>query len=87
MRSFDDAGLHPAMRKNVELAGYEVPTPIQAYCIPAILKGHDVVACAQTGLSHSNVELKRVQLTDTPYRLWQDCRLSHSHSFKVDGKG
>jgi ATP-dependent RNA helicase DDX3X len=42
-------GLHPAMRENVRLAGYTVPTPIQQYVLPAIFKGHDVVACAQTG--------------------------------------
>lgn len=42
-------GLHPAMRENVSLAGYLVPTPIQQYVLPAIFKGHDVVACAQTG--------------------------------------
>ncbi|KAE9370611.1 DEAD-domain-containing protein [Stipitochalara longipes BDJ] len=47
--SFDDAGLHPAMRENVKLAGYNVPTPIQQYVLPAIFKGHDIVACAQTG--------------------------------------
>ncbi|KAH9436970.1 hypothetical protein MCOR02_000633 [Pyricularia oryzae] len=46
---FEDAGLHPAMLKNVELCGYKVPTPIQAYCIPAIHKGHDVIGIAQTG--------------------------------------
>jgi ATP-dependent RNA helicase DDX3X len=50
VRLFDDAGLHPVMLANVKLAGYDVPTPVQAYCLPAILKGHDIVACAQTGL-------------------------------------
>ncbi|KAK3951954.1 P-loop containing nucleoside triphosphate hydrolase protein [Pseudoneurospora amorphoporcata] len=47
--SFRDAGLHPAMLRNVELAGYDVPTPIQRYCIPSISQGHDVIAIAQTG--------------------------------------
>lgn len=37
------------MLNNVKLAGYEVPTPIQQYCLPAVAKGHDIVACAQTG--------------------------------------
>lgn len=46
---FEDAGLHPAMLKNVELAGYSLPTPIQQYVLPAIKSGHDVIACAQTG--------------------------------------
>ncbi len=47
--AFKDAGLHPAMLKNVELAGYEIPTPIQRYCLPAIHEGYDVIAIAQTG--------------------------------------
>lgn len=37
------------MLENVKLAGYDVPTPIQQYCLPAVFKGHDIVACAQTG--------------------------------------
>ncbi|KAJ8070368.1 hypothetical protein OCU04_000746 [Sclerotinia nivalis] len=49
IRKFEDAGLHPVMLENVKLAGYHVPTPIQQYCLPAVKKGHDVVACAQTG--------------------------------------
>ncbi|KAI9848348.1 MAG: hypothetical protein M1838_000564 [Thelocarpon superellum] len=44
VRLFADAGLHPVMLKNIELCHYDVPTPIQAYCLPAILKGHDIVA-------------------------------------------
>ncbi len=40
------------MLKNVELAGYQVPTPIQKYCLPAIAMGHDVIAIAQTGKFH-----------------------------------
>ena len=56
--SFKDAGLHPVMLDNVELSGYENPTPIQKYTIPAILQGHDVIGIAQTGklLSQSLVE-------------------------------
>lgn len=49
--SFKNCGLHPAMAKNVELAGYRVPTPIQKYTIPAILEGFDVIGIAQTGKS------------------------------------
>lgn len=48
---FEDAGLHPIMLKNIELCGYKVPTPIQAYCLPSILKNRDVIAVAQTGES------------------------------------
>jgi ATP-dependent RNA helicase DDX3X len=46
---FEDAGLHPAMRKNIELSLYKTPTPIQKYCLPAISRGHDVIGIAQTG--------------------------------------
>ncbi|KAL4754840.1 hypothetical protein BDW72DRAFT_200509 [Aspergillus terricola var. indicus] len=49
IRSFDDAGLHPVMRQNICLCGYEFPTPIQAYAIPAVLTSHDLIAIAQTG--------------------------------------
>jgi superfamily II DNA/RNA helicase len=31
--------------------GYKVPTPIQAYTIPAILSGADVTGISQTGES------------------------------------
>ncbi|KAI0874522.1 P-loop containing nucleoside triphosphate hydrolase protein [Hypoxylon argillaceum] len=47
--SFKDAGLHPAMLRNVQLCGYKTPTPIQRYCIPAIKMGYDLLAIAQTG--------------------------------------
>lgn len=37
------------MRDNIRLCHYEYPTPIQAYAIPAVLTGHDLIAIAQTG--------------------------------------
>lgn len=46
---FEDAGLHPVMLANIKLCKYDVPTPIQAYCIPSVLQGQDVIAIAQTG--------------------------------------
>ncbi|KAK1836976.1 P-loop containing nucleoside triphosphate hydrolase protein [Podospora conica] len=49
IQKFEDAGLHPAMAKNIALCKYTVPTPIQKYCIPAIKAGHDLIAIAQTG--------------------------------------
>ncbi|KAH9863379.1 hypothetical protein IAQ61_009656 [Plenodomus lingam] len=49
VRDFNDAGLHPVMLENVKLCRYNSPTPIQSYCIPAVLTGNDVVAVAQTG--------------------------------------
>ncbi|KAI5300692.1 hypothetical protein KEM56_002263 [Ascosphaera pollenicola] len=47
--SFEDAGLHPVMLENIKLCCYIVPTPIQAYSIPAVLTNHDLIAVAQTG--------------------------------------
>ena len=38
------------MLNNVKLCQYLTPTPIQAYTIPSVLLGHDVVAIAQTGI-------------------------------------
>lgn len=37
------------MLRNIELCGYEVPTPIQKFTVPAILQGYDVIGVAQTG--------------------------------------
>ncbi|KAI1088922.1 DEAD-domain-containing protein [Rostrohypoxylon terebratum] len=47
--TFEAAGLHPIMLKNIKMCGYDTPTPIQKYCIPAINMGYDLIAIAQTG--------------------------------------
>jgi ATP-dependent RNA helicase RhlE len=47
--SFSDLGLAGGVLRAITTAGYEVPTPIQAAAIPAILNGRDVLGCAQTG--------------------------------------
>ncbi|KAE8148109.1 putative DEAD/DEAH box RNA helicase [Aspergillus avenaceus] len=49
VKTFDDAGIHPIVRENIRLCRYDLPTPIQAYAIPAVLTGHDLIAIAQTG--------------------------------------
>jgi ATP-dependent RNA helicase RhlE len=47
--SFDSLGLIDPVRRAVLGAGYETPTPIQTQAIPHLLKGRDVLGCAQTG--------------------------------------
>lgn len=47
--SFDSLGLSEALLKAVNDKGYKTPSPIQAQAIPAIIKGADVMAAAQTG--------------------------------------
>ncbi len=47
--TFDELNLAPAILKAVHEQGYEIPTPIQAQAIPAVLEGHDLLAGAQTG--------------------------------------
>lgn len=47
--NFDDAGLHPVVLQNVRRCGFSTPTPVQTYCLPALLMGLDVIGIAQTG--------------------------------------
>ncbi len=47
--SFSNLGLSEAILKAIEKQGYDKPSPIQEQAIPAILKGKDVMAAAQTG--------------------------------------
>lgn len=47
--TFKELNLDREITSAVSKAGYEEPTPIQEKAIPEILKGHDLIACAQTG--------------------------------------
>ena len=46
---FVDYPFRASLLKDIEAAGYEVPTPIQVACIPHALAGKDVIGLAQTG--------------------------------------
>ena len=46
---FNDLGLSAPLLRAIKEEGYTVPTPIQAKSIPAVLKGGDLLAAAQTG--------------------------------------
>jgi ATP-dependent RNA helicase RhlE len=47
--TFEELNLAPAILKAVREQGYEIPTPIQAQAIPAVLAGQDLLGGAQTG--------------------------------------
>jgi ATP-dependent RNA helicase RhlE len=47
--SFAELGLSPPLARAAASAGWATPTPIQAQVLPAILRGHDVLAQAPTG--------------------------------------
>jgi ATP-dependent RNA helicase RhlE len=47
--TFKDLGLTPPIQKALYEEGYTIPTPIQQQSIPILLKGKDLLGCAQTG--------------------------------------
>jgi ATP-dependent RNA helicase RhlE len=47
--SFSSLGLSPLLVRAAAELGFTTPTPIQSQAIPAVLRGADVLACAQTG--------------------------------------
>ncbi len=47
--SFNTLGLKAELLRAIETQGYTTPTPVQTQAIPAILKGGDILAGAQTG--------------------------------------
>ena len=69
---FSTLGINEDLLKAVVAQGYKEPTPIQASAIPAVLKGKDVMAGAQTGtgktaafalpLLHKTIENKQQNL-------------------------
>lgn len=46
---FSDLNLIEPLQKALQESGYNEPTPIQAAAIPELLKGRDLLGCAQTG--------------------------------------
>jgi superfamily II DNA/RNA helicase len=47
--TFTSLGLTPALASAAAAQGYTAPTAIQSAAIPAVLRLHDVLGCAQTG--------------------------------------
>ncbi|MDP7287409.1 MAG: DEAD/DEAH box helicase, partial [Phycisphaerae bacterium] len=49
VKTFSDLHLLKPLAIAVGQEGYKIPTPIQAQSIPELLKGRDLLGCAQTG--------------------------------------
>jgi ATP-dependent RNA helicase RhlE len=49
LTTFASLDLIEPLQRAVATQGYEIPTPIQAQAIPALLEGRDMFGCAQTG--------------------------------------
>ncbi len=72
MKQFDTFELDSRILKGIRDMGFEEPSPIQEECIPAVLRGEDVIGQAQTGtgktaafgiplLEHVDTDLHKVQ--------------------------
>ena len=62
--------LHPDLMKGIRELGFTRPTPVQTEAIPAVMSGHDLVACAQTGSGKTAAFLLPIlhRLMDKPRR-------------------
>ena len=50
MKTFEELGVSPTIRKAIEELGFQTPMPVQEAVIPFLLEGQrDVIALAQTG--------------------------------------
>ena len=53
MKTFEELGVSPEIRRAIEEMGYACPMPVQEEVIPYLLgENNDVVALAQTGLRY-----------------------------------
>ncbi|CAJ0571419.1 unnamed protein product, partial [Mesorhabditis spiculigera] len=46
---FAELKLHEWIEENIKKSGYDRPTPVQKYSIPALMDNRDLMSCAQTG--------------------------------------
>ena len=73
MKTFEELGVSPEIRKAIEEMGYENPMPVQEEVIPYLLgNGNDVVALAQTGTGKTAAfGLPLIQKIDVAHRVPQ----------------
>lgn len=66
--TFNDLPLIAPLQEAIERVGYKTPTPIQAQCIPFILKGADILGSAQTGTGKTAAfAIPMIQLLEEKY--------------------
>lgn len=46
---FSNCKFDPKLKENLEVAGYDIPTPVQMQTLPAALKGRNILVSADTG--------------------------------------
>jgi len=49
LEKFSEGNLDSIVFRNIELSGYDRPTPVQKHAIPIVMAKRDLMACAQTG--------------------------------------
>ena len=68
--AFTDLGLSDALLKALSAEGYVNPTPIQQKAIPEVLRGRDLLGCAQTGTGKTAAfalpMIERLMASNTP---------------------
>mmetsp|Transcript_7872 Transcript_7872/g.15938 ORF Transcript_7872/g.15938 Transcript_7872/m.15938 type:complete len:533 (-) Transcript_7872:17-1615(-) len=72
IRSFADIGLCDWLCQSTNFMGFKKPTDIQKSCIPAILQGRDVLACAETGSGKTAAFALPIlqRLSEDPYGIY-----------------
>jgi ATP-dependent RNA helicase RhlE len=55
--TFQDFNFNEQLFEGIQSMGFNNPTPIQEMAIPVVLKGHDLIACAQTGTGKTGAYL------------------------------
>jgi superfamily II DNA/RNA helicase len=71
---FDELGLSPEILESIDYMGFRETTPIQEQAIPVIMKGNDLIACAQTGTGKTAAYLLPVMNSIT------EKRPAHTHT-------
>jgi len=68
---FKDFGFQNAIMDGIDAMGFTQPTPVQEQAIPFVMKGDDVIACAQTGTGKTAAFILPImdKLSSLPMRL------------------